>query len=166
MSRSSVKIIYEKIKRGKISQLQIDNFFKKVKKTSHCWHWKGAIEKSKSLSYGRFKGHRSHRVSFLIHYGFMPKRCCVCHTCDNVLCVNPKHLWLGTIKQNNLDMVKKKRHARGEGHGEAKLTEKRVRAIRNKYKQGYTQRQISKIHRVDFRIIHNIIKRINWAHLR
>ena len=55
----------------------------------------------------------------------------VLHTCDNPLCVNPDHLFLGTHQDNMDDKVEKGRQARGEGHGRAKLTEDDVREIKS-----------------------------------
>lgn len=41
----------------------------------------------------------------------VPAHLQVCHTCDNPRCVNLDHLWLGTQRENSLDMVSKKRQA-------------------------------------------------------
>lgn len=49
------------------------------------------------------------RVAFSLFKGELKKGLYVCHTCDNVSCVNPDHLWLGTPKQNKVDSVKKGR---------------------------------------------------------
>lgn len=75
---------------------------------------------------GRASSFGSHRISYTIANGD-PGNFHVCHSCDNPPCVNPKHLWKGTAKQNSGDMVAKDRHPRGERKGCSKLTEEQVR---------------------------------------
>jgi hypothetical protein len=79
-----------------------------------CWEW--AACKSKS-GYGKFslgprgseRHFRAHRFSYELHKGPITKDMYVCHTCDNQGCVNPEHLWLGTAKDNLMDMSYKGR---------------------------------------------------------
>lgn len=49
----------------------------------------------------------THRASWLIFRGEIPNGFCVCHHCDNPLCINPNHLFLGTHKDNMDDRKKK-----------------------------------------------------------
>lgn len=52
----------------------------------------------------------AHRVSYTVFKEDIPQDLLVCHTCDNPSCVNPDHLFTGTNKDNDLDMVKKNRN--------------------------------------------------------
>lgn len=85
-------------------------FWGKVKKGKTCWEWSGAkIPKG----YGQLgflgKHTYAHRVSWELCFGKIPQGLCVLHKCDNPPCVNPKHLFLGTIADNNRDMFRKNR---------------------------------------------------------
>jgi len=102
-------------------------FESKFKKTDGCWEWEGCKSKS---GYGQFgvRGDNSyfvsrytHRVSWELYRGEIPKGLCVLHRCDNPSCVNPEHLFLGTHKDNTQDMVEKGRHLEGNRSSSEKL---------------------------------------------
>lgn len=72
----------------------------------------------------------THRLAYYCFVGLIPPDLCVCHTCDNGWCINPKHLWLGTRNDNNKDRAKKGRSATGSRcgsykHGRAVLSRKK-----------------------------------------
>jgi hypothetical protein len=84
-----------------------------VKKAeSGCWEYQGYRHPK---GYGgmayRGKGWRTHRLSYYLFKGPIPDGMLVCHTCDVRHCINPNHLFLGTIETNNKDMVAKGRYA-------------------------------------------------------
>ena len=90
-----------------------DRFFTKVQKATSCWIWTGhKLKKGYGLiSRGR-RGEspiQAHRLSYELHIGEIPDGMCVLHKCDNPSCVNPEHLFLGTEKDNTLDMLQKER---------------------------------------------------------
>lgn len=82
---------------------------------------------------GRFRN-ASHVLWWLAH-GVDPHPLHVLHRCDNGRCLNPRHLFLGTQRDNSRDMVAKGRHPdrRGERNPNAKLTAADVRAIRRRW---------------------------------
>ena len=66
------------------------------------------------MGYGRttYKGKNwtTHRLMYYLTKGKIPQKMCVLHKCDNPLCINPEHLFLGTQGDNMRDMHQKKRH--------------------------------------------------------
>jgi hypothetical protein len=82
-----------------------------VIRQNNCWDWNGMIYNTgyASIPQGRNKTILAHRASWLIHFGDIPQNMFVLHKCDNPPCTNPKHLFLGTAKDNSIDMIKKGR---------------------------------------------------------
>jgi hypothetical protein len=145
-------------------------FWSYVCKSDGCWTWTGSVSHQ---GYARFviNGHeyRASRLMWELHYGSAPSdKLLACHKCDNPVCVNPDHLFLGTQLDNMRDKVSKNRQAVGDNHGSktkpwrcprgdrhgsktkpdrvakgernggAKLTPDNVRSIRDEYAAGGT----------------------------
>lgn len=91
-------------------------FWSKVHKTGSCWLWKAGVDIG---GYGVFtfkgKSVKAHRVSYELAYDPIPEGLFVLHKCDNPPCVNPKHLFVGTIAENNADRNNKGRTVAPKG---------------------------------------------------
>lgn len=100
---------------------------------TNCKLWTGARSGD---GYGTvtIKGKQlaAHRVAWEEANGSIQSGLWVLHRCDNPLCVNPEHLFLGTAKDNTQDCIRKGRRntRRGSMLPQAKLDEETVRQIR------------------------------------
>jgi len=78
---------------------------------NQCWPWRGARHPK---GYGWLRGRglllKAHRVAYELHYGPIAPGLVVMHSCDQPSCVNPAHLRLGTVADNNTDSAGKGRH--------------------------------------------------------
>lgn len=155
---------------------KISEFIKRCQKLINknedgCLIWKGNVVKQ---GYGKVfinnKRLTVTRILMAIMLGRpLDKKEEVCHTCDNPSCINIKHLFIGSHKENMYDCFSKGRHKykvyKGEKHGASKLTEKEVREIMKKIELGETQKSIAKDYGVDASCISNIKRKRNWGHL-
>lgn len=150
-----------------------EKFWRHVHKTESCWIWTASVDHK---GYGQCKGPtntpktwRAHRVAWYLKYGSIDPNLQLCHDCpggENILCVNPDHMFLGSNYDNVQDMVKKGRNSRGEKHPWAKLTEKQVLEIKTKVAQGLTQESIARDYNICRQTISDIHRGVRWKHLK
>lgn len=167
-----------------------DRFWSYVLKTEDCWLWQGAIL---SNGYGAFsfnstKQVRAHRMSYELTFGLLlPGMLCL-HRCDRADCVRPDHLFIGTFRDNTQDMFNKGRNGlkthperfapgvrkvthtenipRGEQKPQAKLTEEKVREIRQLHEtEQWTRRRLAAFFGVSHGVINRILHGIGWKHV-
>lgn len=142
-----------------------------------CWPWTG-LQFNDGDGYGQVKlcvgsqvnhirhRYRAHRVAYFLTTGDLPDDQCVCHSCDNPICVNPKHLFLGTQLQNVHDRTSKRRDAKGEGHGMHKLTLGEVQEIRHlRATQRISYRALGERFGVSTTQAGFIVRRESWKHV-
>jgi len=146
-----------------------------IRQPDECWEWQGA---KTSSGYGNLSWHgihvQAHRVAYyLTNRGIKlatsfrqpgvakSYRRFVLHRCDNRPCCNPAHLFLGSMRTNQLDAYSKGRKLQPRSkHVNAKLTATQVREIRDRYDRGEDlQIPLAKEFDVSQRVISQIIRR-------
>ncbi len=166
-------------------------FWAKVDKSGDCWLWTASVRGSGYANF-YFRGRcvNAHRVAWILTHGEVPDGLQVLHDCpggDNPLCVNPTHLYLGTIRDNVNDMYAKGRswydthpeearavlsvrrpqkQVRGEEVGTAKLTREQVLEIRRLFAAGgWTKADLGRAFGVSRMQIYSIVSGKKWRHL-
>jgi hypothetical protein len=109
---------------------------------SGCWEWQGYV---RPKGYGQIgNGNKKvidiHRASWLVHNGRIPEGMWILHHCDNRICGNPEHLYLGTVVENVRDMHARNRDRKAQGieASNGRLTTEQVEEIRRRYVKGET----------------------------
>jgi hypothetical protein len=165
----------------------IAKFEPNFQQTEGCWNWLGRVDKSKGYGWfclgrgwpGGGHGCNAMRAAYALYVGEIPSGLHVCHTCDNRLCVNPAHLFLGTTQENNADKVRKKRHLTGERlsaavlphipkgsrHYKTKLTEDDALRIIEMRRRGAMYKDIGAAFGISDTAAYKIAKRKRWKHL-
>ena len=86
-----------------------------------CWMWAGTTSsKKKNLDYGLIWSNGRHRKATQVSWELknnkpFPAGKMACHSCDVARCVNPDHIWPGTMRENMRDCMKKNRFVFNKG---------------------------------------------------
>ena len=136
---------------------------------SGCWLWICTLD---GKGYGKLKVAgkliSGHRLSWELHRGEIPIGKWVLHRCDNRMCVNPEHLFLGTARDNVLDMVQKGRWGKlpgqrgGEKNYNARLTWEKVRDIRTRR---IGMGAFARFYGISHRMVGKIQRNENWIEI-
>lgn len=155
-----------------------ERFWEKVRKGDGCWVWIGAIGTGRP--YFRWRGRQglAYRYAWERERGLTDKQ--INHTCDNALCVRIDHLYDGTQQDNMTDKRLRKRSAtgdmngarskperlaRGEHHGNAKMTDEMVRSLRERYAAGgVSQPQLAREVGVSLSTLGSMLLGKTWKH--
>lgn len=151
-----------------------------------CWPWLMStisgfgVTPEQQRGYGQFGGSGkktgrwnvlAHRASFMVFIGaHIGADVCVLHRCDNPICTNPKHLFLGDRNDNCQDKMQKGRHNyrthHGTDHGNAKMTDDIVREMRELYAtKRASQNQLSVRFGLSQASVWAILHRKTWKHV-
>ncbi len=165
-----------------ISAAAIERFWKFVDKNGPtqphcpelgpCWIWRGYLNNGGYGSWvadcATMKKLLTHRVAWRLAHGKWPEPCAL-HKCDNRACVNPEHLFEGTLAENCHDRHRKGRTINGSVSGErnaqSKLTEEQVREIRRCCEHGESCLVLAPRFGVSPVLIRLIARRKAWKHV-
>lgn len=169
-SRKFCSMDCQLIKRKENKPSIADRFNKMVVKKEECWEWIGSRTRQNRPKMVNHLGKNEHasRVSYRIHKGDFDSQLFVLHKCDNPVCTNPDHLFLGTQKDNIDDMYMKGRNASfsGERNSQSKLETCNILNIRKRYKEGDSFKYLANWYGVTESTISDIVNRRTWKHVK
>ncbi|OOV05797.1 HNH endonuclease [Rhodoferax fermentans] len=154
-----------------------ESFWANVKKQpSGCWEWQGCTNVPNGYGLVRWdrKQRVTHRVAAFISGMIVDVKAPpnkqdkthVLHTCDNKLCCNPDHLYLGSYSDNLRHAYKTglKKPACGE-HANSKLTALKVRQIFTKRRQGQPRASVANQFGISKAMVDKIAQGNAWKHI-
>lgn len=130
-----------------------------------CWEWTGLQHPSGYASAPTSKCAQMHRLIYYALVGDIPKGMFVRHLCGNRICVNPKHLAVGTPAQNSFDRIAHGTSLRGELHPRAKLTSAQALSIRKEHADGCATNALSEKYGVTRSAIRWIVTGMGWKNI-
>jgi len=170
------------------SQEKINLFWSyvEIKNPDDCWNWTAGLNDS---GYGQFwigKKIKAHRFSWMLtNNQEIPKDLVIKHSCDNTKCVNPKHLSLGTVAENNKEAIDRQRLVYDDAFKKTmskartkyindnpdkrnvKLTNQQVLEIREKYRSdNANMTELGRLYSVSKMSISKIIRYITYPNLK
>lgn len=153
-----------------ITPRNISGFRARIKvMPSGCHEWQAGINNfGRGLFWCAGKTRLASRIAWVLANGDIPKGLFVLHRCDNGLCCNPDHLFLGTQADNVHDCVSKGRaHGAHQGveHHNAKLNPSKVREIRRLCEHN-TQEDVAKRYGVTRSCIEQIVCGVTWKSVK
>lgn len=138
-----------------------------------CWIWLGSTNGVYGVLWDgdNYRQTYAHRKSWEhANRKTIPAGMEVRHSCDVPLCINPRHLSLGTSQENTRDSMVRNRATRpprwqGSGHPRAKLTEAVVSEIRRKRADGFRLSDLCRSYSISEGALCNLLARRTWKHV-
>lgn len=135
---------------------------------SGCTEWIGARNEPHGYGVikvdGKLRG--AHRVAYEIANSCeIPAGMFILHRCDNPACVNPKHLRLGTHRENVADRDSKNRVRHGETHPSARLSEGDVLEILRRLSTGESAASVAESFHIGQSSVYKISTGATWKRL-
>jgi hypothetical protein len=113
---------YKQITKDSFSENELNLFWSKVDKSaeSGCWNWVGPRSKD---GFGIFRcggeEFKAHRISYSLNKGEVEQGKVIAKTCQNNFCVNPEHLIVLSIAENNKLAGSQGKRAKGAANGKS-----------------------------------------------
>lgn len=133
-----------------------------------CWPWLGYIAPNgRGMTFHRYVSMLCGRKAWILTHGEIPDGFCVNHRCDNGLCCNPAHMYLGTRADNMIDRWGKlaagdRRHQLGRRRV---VSDEQMVEVGRQHEQGATLVDLAKKFRVTAKTLGRRLKELREVRL-